>query len=134
MLLDHRYIYLTDNKPPRIRGPSTFMVTVETISTYIFNVTDDNDFNVSLSGDELPGNVYLTQEGNTFTFTWNLTEFENTTLMFIATDNLGAISFLQPQLLICPCNNDGNCTTSGLLDTAADPLLMNCLCLSLIHI
>ena len=50
------------------------------------------------------------------------------TLTFIATDSLGAIAFLQPQLLVCPCQNEGNCTTGGLLDTAANPLLMNCLC------
>ena len=114
------------NEPPRMVGPSTFMVTLDGISEYIFNVTDTNSFNVSL-GDELLDR-YLTQDDDLFTFTWNFTEFENTSLMFIATDTLGAIAFLQPQLLVCPCQNDGNCTTGGLLDTSTNPLLMNCLC------
>ena len=107
-------------------GPSTFTVTLSTVSEYVFNVTDSNGFNVSLGSELLDG--YLTQDGDIFTFAWNITEFDNTTLMFIATDNLGAIAFLQPQLLVCPCQNDGNCTTGGLLDTTANPLLMNCLC------
>ena len=107
-------------------GPLTFMVTLDTTSEYVFNVTDTNSFNVSL-GEEL-FDEYLTQDGDLFTFTWNLTEFENTTLTFIAMDSLGAIAFLQPQLFVCPCQNNGSCTTGGLLDTAANPLLMNCLC------
>ena len=118
--------YYAANEPPRMIGPSTFTVTPDATSDYVFNVTDANSFNVSLGDELLDG--YLTQDGNIFTFTWNLSEFENTTLMFIATDSLGAITFLQPQLLVCPCQNDGNCTTGGLLDTAANPLLMNCLC------
>ena len=108
-------------------GPATYMVTFEVQSEYAFNVTDTNDFNVSVDGnEELEG--LLIQDGDIFTFIWNLTEFENTTLTFIATDNLGAMAFLQPQLLICPCANNGSCTTGGLLDTATNPLLMNCLC------
>ena len=107
-------------------GPATFMVTLEALSTYVFNVTDANDFNVSVGNEVLEG--HLVQDGDIFTFIWNLTEFENTTLTFIATDNLGAIAFLQPQLLVCPCVNNGSCTTGGLLDTASNPLLMNCLC------
>ena len=107
-------------------GPATFMVILDTASEYVFNVTDKNNFNVSLGDELLDG--YLTQDGDLFTFSWNLTEFENMTLTFIATDSLGAIAFLQPQLLVCPCQNEGNCTTGGLLDTAANPLLMNCLC------
>lgn len=107
-------------------GPATFMVALDSISRYIFNVTDANGFNVSLGNELL--DEYLTQDGDIFTFTWNHTEFDNTTLMFIATDSLGAIAFLQPQLLVCPCQNNGNCTTGGLLNTATNPLLMNCLC------
>jgi hypothetical protein len=107
-------------------GPSTFMVTLDATSEYVFNVTDTNSFNVSL-GDEFL-DEYLTQDGDLITFTWNLTEFENMTLTFIATDSLGAVAFLRPQLLVCPCQNNGSCTTGGLLDTAANPLLMNCFC------
>lgn len=107
-------------------GPTTFMVTLGVQSEYVFNVTDANDFNVSVGNEVLEGR--LVQDGDIYTFIWNLTEFENTTLTFTATDNLGAIAFLQPQLLVCPCANNGSCTTGGLLDTATNPLLMNCLC------
>ena len=95
-------------------GPSTFMVTLGTMSKYVFNATDKNDFNVSIDDELFDG--HLSQDGDIFTFILNLTEFENKTLTFIATDDLGAIAFLQPQLLICPCENNGNCTTGGLLD------------------
>ena len=107
-------------------GPSTFMVTLDAISEYVFNVTDTDSFNVSLGDEFLDG--YLTQDGDVLTFTWNLTDFENMTLTFIAVDSLGATAFLRPQLVVCPCQNNGSCTTGGLLDTAANPLLMNCLC------
>ena len=74
-------------------GPATFMVILDTASEYVFNVTDRNNFNVSLGDELLDG--YLTQDGDLFTFSWNLTEFENMTLTFIATDSLGAIAFLK---------------------------------------
>ena len=105
------------------------MVTVGSTAQYIFNVSDDNNFNVTV-GSTLPQIGHLVQEGDTFTFTWNVTSINeaNMTLMFIATDNLGATSFLRPQLLICPCKNSGNCTTEGLSGAADNPLVMNCLC------
>ena len=107
------------------------MITLESTSHYVFNVTDNSYFNVTL-GEYFPENSSLTHDGDTFTFTWNLTTFDedhnNMTLTFIAMDDQGAIAFLQPQLLICPCKNSGNCTTGGLLSITDNPLLMNCLC------
>ena len=105
------------------------MVTVGSTSQYAFHVSDDNNFNVTV-GSTLPQKGRLVQEGDTFTFTWNVTSINeaNITLTFIATDNLGATSFLRPQLLICPCKNSGNCTTEGLSGAADNPLVMNCLC------
>ena len=120
------YNHNAANQPPRMIGPATFMLTLDATSEYVFNVTDTDSFNVSLGNEAL--DQYLTQDGNVFAFERNVIEFDNTTLTFIATDSLGAISFLQPQLLLCQCQNNGSCTIGGLLDITANPLLMNCLC------
>ena len=111
------------------------MVTVGSTSQYVFNVTDENNFNVTV-GSTSPENGHLVQEGDTITFVWNVPNINeaNTTLMFIATDDQGAIAYLRPRLLICPCENSGNCTTEGLSGTADNPLVMNCQCDPGIHV
>ena len=67
-----------------------------------------------------------------YTFSWNLEVVTNRSdvpaLSFQATDSGGAVSLLTPQLVVCPCTNDGECTRRGILNTALPVLILNCIC------
>ena len=64
---------------------------------------------------------------------YRLTVYENdtslnATVSFVAMDVMNASSLLDPQVLVCACQNGGNCTLEGILDQDADPFIMNCVC------
>ena len=122
--------YFAVNNPPRMEGPQTFQVDIGQESVYIFNATDEGDsFTVNVIGG-LPVNSALDPgpNGTVYTFTWTLMESDNITVVFSATDSQNATYILTPQVQICRCENNGNCTLDGLLNLEQNPILMNCQC------
>ena len=117
-----------ENFPPTLSGSNIFQVNLRQPSVYTFNATDEGDnFTVTISGNQ-PSNSTLVESGGLYTFTRTLQKLDNATITFLATDSLNAVTMLMPQTLLCACENDGVCTTEGLLTTDQDPLTMNCEC------
>ena len=108
-------------------------MTVGQKAVYNFTVIDEGDtFAVEVVG-EIPDGATLQDNGEgEYTFCWNLEVVTNrldvSTLSFRATDAGGAVSLLTPQLVVCPCTNDGECTLRGILNTVVPVLIMNCIC------
>jgi len=121
------------NFPPNITGESVFDVTVGQNAVYTFTVVDEGDtFTVEVVG-EIPEGASFEDNGEgEYTFSWNLEVVTNRSgvpaLSFRANDSGGAVSLLTPQLVVCPCTNDGECTRRGILNTALPVLIMNCIC------
>ena len=123
----------TDNFPPNITGESVFNVTVGQKAVYNFTVVDEGDtFTVEVVGGIPEGAIFEDNGEGGYTFSWNLEVITNRSdvpaLSFRATDSGGAVSLLTPQLVVCPCTNDGECTLRGILNTALPVLIMNCIC------
>ena len=118
---------LSVNFPPAISGASRFRVNTGEESIYAFNVTDSDNFTVSVMG-ETPFNASLETVGTVYTFRWVLASPDNISVAFSAVDSLLARSVLNPQVEICACENSGTCTLDGILDLDADPIVMNCEC------
>ena len=110
-------------------------MTVGQRAVYTFTVVDEGDtFTVEAVG-EIPKGATFEDNGEgsrEYTFSWNLEVITNRSdvpaLSFRATDSGGAVSLLTPQLVVCPCTNDGECTLRGILNTALPVLIMNCIC------
>ena len=104
-------------------------MTIGEASQYQFNVSDDRDiFNVSVVGG-LPANTELTRNENVFTLTWELANSQNSrALSFVAYDDLDARASLDPQIQVCACENGGNCTLNGILNSEVNPIILNCEC------
>ena len=121
-----------DNFPPNITGDSVFNVTVGQKAVYNFTVVDEGDtFTVEVVGGIPEGASFEDTGEGEYTFSWNLVITNRSgvpALSFRATDSGGAVSLLTPQLVVCPCTNDGECTLSGILNTALPVLIMNCIC------
>ena len=101
-----------------------YVITIGQPSTYEFMVTDTNEFNVTAFG----GIGSLNRNGAMYTLTVHENDTSlNTTVSFVARDSLNASSMLNPQVLVCACQN-GNCTLEEVLNRDADPLIMNCVC------
>ena len=115
------------NFPPAISGAPRFRVNTGEESIYAFNVTDSDNFTVSVMG-ETPFNASLETDGTVYTFRWLLASPDNISVAFSAVDSLQARSVLNPQVEICACVNGGTCTLNGILDLDADPVVMNCEC------
>ena len=111
--------------PPRMNGSAVFMVNIGQPSTYQFSVSDSDSFVLNIVG-SLSGNLEVDSEAHTFTV--NVDHMPTSTVSFVAKDSLNASSLLDPQVLICACQNEGNCTLEGVLNRDADPLIMNCIC------
>ena len=118
---------LSVNFPPAISGAPRFRVNTGEESIYAFNVTDSDNFNVSVMG-ETPSSASLESDGTAYTFRWVLALPDNISVAFSAVDSLQARSVLNPQVEICACANGGTCTLNGILDLDADPVVMNCEC------
>ena len=118
---------LSVNFPPAISGAPRFRVNTGEESIYAFNVTDSDNFTVSVMG-ETPVNAILETDGTLYTFRWTLASPDNISVAFSAVDSLQARSVLNPQVEICACEFGGNCTLDGVLDLDADPVVMNCEC------
>lgn len=109
-----------------------FFIDVDQKSTYTFNVMDDRDKAI-LTVENIPEGAYMEKNGSLYTIHWLLSADDfsrfNQTIRIIARDDLNATSLLVPQLQICACNRQGgNCTLEGLIDIAANPLILNCQC------
>ena len=122
-----------DNFPPNITGESVFNVTVGQRAVYTFTVMDEGDtFTVEVVGGIPEGASFEDNGEGEYTFSWNLEVVTNRldvpALSFRATDSGGAVSLLTPQLVVCPCTNDGECTQRGILNTALPVLILNCIC------
>ena len=108
-------------------------MTVGQRAVYNFTVVDEGDtFSVEVVGGIPEGASFEDNGEGEYTFNWNLEVVTNRSdvpaLSFQATDSGGAVSLLTPQLVVCPCTNDGECTRRGILNTALPVLVMNCIC------
>ena len=122
-----------DNFPPNMTGESIFNVTVGQKAVYNFTVVDEGDtFTVEVVGGIPEGAIFEDNGEGEYTFCWILEVITNRSdvpaLSFRATDSGGAVSLLTPQLVVCPCTNDGECTLSGILNTILPVMIMNCVC------
>ena len=63
-----------------------------------------------------------------YTFTWTPTAIVESSIVFIATDDLGASSRYVPRIEFCQCQNGAECTLEGILDRNADVVDLNCAC------
>ena len=112
------------------------MATVGEESVYTFTVSSDSEnINVIIlhEGEEtLPSGVQLNNpDGDSYTITW--TPADNTSVLnltIVAMDpNLENISsFHNPVIQLCACENEGNCTTNGLLANDFSFIILNCEC------
>jgi len=122
---------LAANLPPRLRGNNSFQVYTGILSAYTFNVSDDNDDQVQVNivgGTPANGNL-IRVNSTTYTFTWNLMDPGlASNLTFYASDSLGAVGVLSPRIVVCGCQNRGNCTSDGVLSPQNNILIMNCYC------
>ena len=108
-----------------MNGAISFMVKIGQPSSYQFSVSDSDSFALNILGN-LSGTLERNSEAHMFTV--YLAHVTTSTVSFVARDSLNASSLLDPQVLICACQNDGNCTLEGVLNRDADPLIMNCVC------
>ncbi|EDV18699.1 uncharacterized protein TRIADDRAFT_62820 [Trichoplax adhaerens] len=97
-----------ENFPPQISGLTTYNVTYGNMFTTTLNITDLNNGDiVTVEMTNPPINSHFDRQ--TYTFTWNISTYENISLTFVATDNKGARSELAPQIIMCYCSNNGTC-------------------------
>ena len=104
-------------------------------SVYTFTVSSDSQ-NISVfilheEEETLPSGVQLNNsDGDSYTMTWTPTD--NTSVLnltIVAMDPyLNISSFFNPIVQLCACENDGNCTTDGLLNTDISFIALNCKC------
>ena len=112
------------------------MATVGEESIYTFTVSSDSEnINVIIlhEGEEtLPSGVQLNNpDGDSWTITW--TPADNTSVLnltIVAVDlNMNNISSIfNPVVQLCACENEGNCTTDGLLANDFSFVILNCEC------
>ena len=121
----------TANLPPQLVGPSSFLLNAGELSVYTFNASDDGgeQVQVNILGG-LPANATLLQvNSTTYNFTWRLTNPNHASnLTFYASDSFGVVGVLSPEIVVCACQNGGNCTSEGMLSAQNNVLIMNCIC------
>ncbi|XP_064382665.1 uncharacterized protein LOC135331442 [Halichondria panicea] len=123
----------TSNFPPLIYGPDSLYVTVGEEAVLVFNVTDDKGSINLILVDGLPAGATLlpTPKGDytiEYTFRLELDKIADISLVFLATDDLDAGSTLEVQIVICVCENNGNCTLEGVVDQSTSTVVSNCVC------
>ena len=122
--------------PPKINAPETFLATVGEESVYIFTVSSDSEnINVIIlhKGEEiLPSGIQLNNPvGEHYIVTWTPADNTSVLLLTIVAANLNMnniISFFNPIVQLCACENGGNCTTDGLPVNDFSFVLLNCEC------
>ena len=122
--------------PPNITAPETFMTTVGEESVYTFTVSSDSQNIIVIilhEGEEtLPSGVQLNNpDGDSYTITWtpaDNTSILNLTIVAMDPNNDNISSFFDPVVQLCACENEGNCTTDGLLANDLSFIVLNCEC------
>lgn len=119
-----------DTFPPNITGDGTFRVTVGQEAIYNFTVVDgEYSFTVEVVGGLPVGAALEDRGGGMYYFIWNLASVEDVqSAEFLACNTEGACSMLMPQLEVCACMNEGNCSLDGVLNTTTPVVLLNCFC------
>jgi len=112
-----------------------FLATVGEESVYTFTVTSDSDnINVMVLQNEgedmLPDGVALSNDISVYNITWTADNSTVLNLTIVATDpsNQNVSSMFTPTIQLCACQNGGNCTTDGLLNTDLTFVVLNCNC------
>ena len=121
-------ISLSEIASPVIRGDSTFMITVGQSSVYRFNVQDIyNNATVGVVGG-IPKGATLTGSQGSYIITWILSAAQNISLTLYAVDSFNSTSWYLVHIVICGCQNGGNCTSNGLVGNDKNTVIMNCEC------
>ncbi len=98
----------------------------------MFTITDDNNnLSVSVIGGLPMGSSLIVEEVNgssEATFLWSLDEIVDVSLVFEARDERNAVSLLNVQVLICACENGGECNSIGLGSLTGGTVVLNCDC------
>ena len=107
-----------------------FLATVGIASTYSFTVNGSVNVTVVINGqDTQPSNTGFTENGDSFTLTWTPTDINEVfNLTIIATAEQNARSTFIPNVQLCGCLNNGNCTEDGVLNLEAPFVVLNCEC------
>lgn len=120
--------FVTGNLPPNITSDdSVFVVTVGEDNVYSFEVTDSDNFTVSIEGGVPQDAIFLDDGEGRYTFTWTPTGIPTQNLVFLAEDSLGAVSVHSPVIQVCACFNGGECAEQGVPST--DQLVQNLTCI-----
>ena len=116
-----------ENYPPQITGLTTYNVTYGTIFTTVLNINDSNEGDtVTVQLIDPPKNANF--DNQTYTFTWNVTTYQNISFKFVATDSKGATSELIPQIIMCYCANSGSCDYTAEMVNINNIDQVECLC------
>ena len=144
------------NLPPVITSSVTGVLTISPSSplTFTISVTDDNDDTsiTPMAVSPPDSSLSLQQQPGSFTFQWQLPELMEeqevsekprsasltllplplslkvSDIVIVATDSHGAATVFSPQVEICACQNEGNCTTEGATVSSDLLLILNCIC------
>ena len=84
------------NFPPIMEGDNIVEVFPDVITTYMFSVTDSDNFTLIVSGNgelfHLNGSTWV------YSFTWTHSDTLNFTVSFVAVDSFNASTILDPQV------------------------------------
>ena len=122
-------ILFIGNSPPNITIDSdVFNVTVRLDNVYTFMVMDSNNFTVTIEGGTPQGGLLTNDGEGRYVFRWTPETTPTTALVFIAEDELGAVTLHSPILQVCTCFNGGSCTVEGVASTNLLIRNLTCVC------
>jgi fibulin 1/2 len=123
---------LLSNFPPKINGDDTILVQPSVPVKYTFTVNDkdSDDMPVVKVVGSQPNGGYLLNIGQhwEYNFIWDVSQSVNISVTFVAYDEHNSTTIFTPQIVICGCINDGNCTYN-VPNLLANPLILSCDCL-----
>ena len=102
-------------------------MTVGEENVYSFEVTDSDNFTVTIEGGIPQDATFVDNGEGRYTFTWTPMIIPTKNFSFVAEDSLGAITMHNPVILVCACFNGGEC---GEAVQNTDLLIQNrsCIC------
>ena len=86
------------NFPPIMEGDNIVEVFPDVITTYMFSVTDSDNFTVIVSGNDNGELSHLNGSTWVYSFTWTHGDTLNFTVSFVAVDSFNASTILDPQV------------------------------------
>ncbi len=91
---------------------------------------DDGDsFSADVAGGVPLGASLSNEGGGAYVFTWSPASVADVrAINFLITDSGNAVTLLNPQLEVCPCGDDGECTIETVLDRTTPIIIMGCIC------